>query len=302
MFEQVDRTTKRIQRAEEVELAKINRSLGGNLAEIEKNISRNWQRIREQDLLPDEKTNALISRINFRENDYSNNLRELYNRVRAEAVGVSQQWISEQVAEFQSSDKLNDPIDFWSIDGNNRIGDWSKKFFDRVQAAIRLGYQSGWGKDQVLTAVRQTFGRLKYEVSRVVKTGSTGVTSGISERLAVSNDLELVVLKTSEDDRVCPYCASREGNVYRRGEISLPLHPECRCWFIPISKAQLRDDAFRKSLRATRKESLAVLAEKGGKPNKGVAPFEKGLKKAPRPVFNAERGFTWGERKRIFND
>ena len=303
MFEEVDKTNRRIKKAEDVELQKINRSLGVNLSAIEREVSRNWERIRQQELLPDEKANALFGRIEkkIRNNDYSEVLRKLYDRARAEGVSLNQQWLGGNI---ETADNLNEPVDFWVLDGNNRIGDWTRKFIQNVQGTIRLGFQSRWGKDQVISAIRTAYGQLKLEVDRVVRTGSTGVISGVSDRLAVANKRNLVVFKTSEDDRVCPYCAAREGNVYRRGEISLGLHPWCRCALLPISEARLRDEGFRKSLKAIRKESSQLLEQSGGKPNKGVAPFEKrpGVKnqKPPRPVFDADRGFTWGERKRIF--
>ncbi|MGK7896451.1 MAG: hypothetical protein AB4372_23245 [Xenococcus sp. (in: cyanobacteria)] len=302
MFDEVDLTNRKIAKAENVDLTRINRSLNIQLTSIERIISRNWQRIKDQNLLPNEKTNALFNSIQVGNNDYTQILKNLYSRVRDESVALNRNWLTEQVAEFQGSDKLNDPLDFWVLDGNNRIGDWNNKFILNVRSAIQFGYQSRWSSDQVIAAVRQYFGQLQYQVKRVVATGSTGVTSGVSERLTFSNNLELVIFKTSERDNVCPYCVAREGNVYRVGEIVLPLHPECACWFLPVSKSQLRDKSFRDFLKTTRKESLAILAENKGRPNYGIAPFEKGLKKPPRPVFNPEKGFTWGSKKFIFDN
>jgi hypothetical protein len=35
------------------------------------------------------------------------------------------------------------------------------------------------------------------------------------------------------DDRSCPICAPRAGNIYRRQDIRVPLHPRCRCYLAP---------------------------------------------------------------------
>ena len=198
MFEDVDKTNERVKKAEEVELARINRSLSTELSAIERIINRNWNRIKNQnELLPDEKTSALFDRIqrdrNIGERDFSNALRNAYDRVRAEGTGLNQKWITEQFGEFIVAGDLNNAVDFWVIDGNNRIGDWNRRFLSKVEAGIRLGFQSGLGQDQILNIVRQNFGSLQFEVKRVVTTGSTGVISGVSERLARSNNLDLVL-------------------------------------------------------------------------------------------------------------
>jgi SPP1 gp7 family putative phage head morphogenesis protein len=41
---------------------------------------------------------------------------------------------------------------------------------------------------------------------------------------------------TAGDDRVCPLCAAREGQVYKVSEAHglIPLHPNCRCAWIPV--------------------------------------------------------------------
>lgn len=41
--------------------------------------------------------------------------------------------------------------------------------------------------------------------------------------------------KTAGDDRVCPICASMEGNIYTLDEIEgmIPAHPQCRCIALP---------------------------------------------------------------------
>jgi len=38
----------------------------------------------------------------------------------------------------------------------------------------------------------------------------------------------------SYDDRTCEACASRDGNIYKMGEMQPPAHPQCRCSVSPI--------------------------------------------------------------------
>lgn len=46
---------------------------------------------------------------------------------------------------------------------------------------------------------------------------------------------------TAQDGRVCEECASREGRTYTLEEASgmIPLHPQCRCVFIPLDKEEV---------------------------------------------------------------
>jgi|GEM_PF-6492092 len=308
MFEDVERVNERVKKAEAIEIQRIERALNRRLVAIEREIRNNWSSISNTALLPDQKANAMFGSIERQTSigDFSGNLRDLYTRVRDEGSGLNQRWLVDQVSQSQEGKSLNEPVDFWTLDGNNRIRDWYGRFIDKVRGSFRLGFQNRLGQQNILSAVRQSFGTLQSEVSRVVKTGSTGVIGQVSERFALANDLDLVVFKTTEDDRRCPFCAAREGNVYRRGDISVPIHPNCRCNLLPVSAAMLRDENFRKSLRAANAEAKAVLEQAGGSPNFGVAPFEKNPaiknQKPPRPVFLGSRGFNRNERRRIFGN
>lgn len=48
--------------------------------------------------------------------------------------------------------------------------------------------------------------------------------------------------KTGGDDRVCPECAKMEGKIYTLDEAEgmIPLHPNCRCIFLPWSEELLK--------------------------------------------------------------
>jgi SPP1 gp7 family putative phage head morphogenesis protein len=50
--------------------------------------------------------------------------------------------------------------------------------------------------------------------------------------------------QTAGDARVCPRCASRQGQVYDLDEIEgmIPLHPNCRCIALPVDKTESQEE------------------------------------------------------------
>ncbi len=52
-----------------------------------------------------------------------------------------------------------------------------------------------------------------------------------------------VIFNTEEDDRVCPICESHEGEIYELPDDEdimpeIPLHPNCRCWYVFIETGE----------------------------------------------------------------
>lgn len=39
---------------------------------------------------------------------------------------------------------------------------------------------------------------------------------------------------TQRDERVCPICGPKDGNIYVIGGEAPPAHPRCRCWVSPV--------------------------------------------------------------------
>ncbi len=303
MFPELEEQNERIKKAEENTLRIIYSRVSSDYLSIERYLDRNYRRYRDNnDLLPDQKTKLLyegINRPNISDRNWEPNLNSMLNRTKDIAARTNRE------GNPNTPNDLNDPVDFWRIDSNNRINDWGEKFSQNLRGIIQLAYAQKWSKDLLFQAVRKEYGTLRSNIKRVVTTSTVGVSGQVSDRYAQSNNREYVILKTVQDDRVCPFCAARDGNVYRVGEISVPLHPSCRCSLVPTDKAQLRDKEFLSGLKATRKESLRVLKEAGGKPNNGVSPFEKksGATDPPKPIWDSKSGrFGHGERKNIFDD
>jgi SPP1 gp7 family putative phage head morphogenesis protein len=52
---------------------------------------------------------------------------------------------------------------------------------------------------------------------------------------------------TAQDEKVCPFCASRHGRIYLSDRITIPAHLRCRCMAVPVampSPDAAPDDGF----------------------------------------------------------
>lgn len=54
-----------------------------------------------------------------------------------------------------------------------------------------------------------------------------------SNQYYATQGIDLVMYYATADDRSCPLCAPRAGQIYKRKDIRVPLHPRCRCYLAP---------------------------------------------------------------------
>lgn len=113
------------------------------------------------------------------------------------------------------------------------------------------------------------------------------------EKLGVTEIGVEVEWSTAGDDRVCDECADMEGEIYSVEDAHgmIPLHPNCRCSFLPLLPAELTENKFRSSPPRPRfysfqRNSFCPTGEGGGidpSCGKGGPPLDKG-KREPNPI------------------
>jgi SPP1 gp7 family putative phage head morphogenesis protein len=136
------------------------------------------------------------------------------------------------------------------------------KFRDQLVQIISEGATRGWGPSRLDLSIRQLLRGAK---------DPTGITQrlGLEQRAALIARTELanaytqgtlmrsreqgysyVRVLASNDERVCPTCASRNGRVYPLDRVPLPWHPRCRCVAVPVpdEAVQEKDTASRSIL------------------------------------------------------
>jgi len=74
---------------------------------------------------------------------------------------------------------------------------------------------------------------VKSRAEAIVRTESLRAYNDASNTYYAAQGIELVMYYATADDRACPICAPRAGNIYRRQDIRVPLHPRCRCYLAP---------------------------------------------------------------------
>jgi SPP1 gp7 family putative phage head morphogenesis protein len=160
----------------------------------------------------------------------------------------------------------------------------AQKMSDHIVSGIATG--SSWRK--VATAIKRETGITRRHAETIVRTESVQAHDEGHRAAYADQGIEYVQRLATLDTRVCGYCAARAGNVYRLEDAPATLHPNDRCRNIPWKpewqQAGLTDDEW------TRKHKAGViqkLEDAGGKPHRGLAPFEKaaGLKEPPKPVW-----------------
>lgn len=102
------------------------------------------------------------------------------------------------------------------------------------------------------------------------------------DRLGIEELQVEIEFSTAGDDRVCPICQSMEGQIFKdtgSARNIIPLHPNCRCAWIPYFPKTAKKKATTKKAKAPTKKA---------KPAKKKAPIKKAkapIKKAPTDEF-----------------
>ena len=132
--------------------------------------------------------------------------------------------------------------------------------------------------------MRTRLGVVKSRAENIVRTESLRAYNEASNTYYSAQGIEFVMYYATADDRACPVCAPRAGEVYKRGTIRVPLHPRCRCYLAPWDLDLATMDPSYATMQKTHKSevSRAVRLEPGALNRAAV--FEQ---VAPTPIATA---------------
>ena len=216
----------------------------------------------------------------------------------AAASGMGSDSTAEMVAEFdpgmaETLEAFADvPIEAIAIqarEASDRLYRYSDEFRNKATAIIGLNLATGT-VGNTARQLRQQLGITKGKAETLARTETIAAFDGAAQQRYDDAELYSQIFSAG-DRRVCPFCAHRNGRVYRTRDVRLPFHPRDRCYRVPWSKRWqkdgLTDDAF---VRQYATEGIALLKSDGKVPDAGLAPFEKGvLRKAPVPVWSPDK-------------
>lgn len=133
------------------------------------------------------------------------------------------------------------------------------KFRDQLIQIVGEGAARGWAPSRLEIAIRQALNGsrdskgitkqkgLRQRASLIARTElATAYSQGALAKARERGDAYVRVL-ASNDERVCPTCASRNARIYPVDRVPLPWHPRCRCVAVPVPNEAVeeRDPARR---------------------------------------------------------
>ncbi len=177
-------------------------------------------------------------------------------------------------------------------DGWERLRRHSEDFRGRAGAIVEQGLIQGWGPAKVADLLRSELAVTKSKAESIARTETLSALNDAAQQRYQQNGIEGVQVICTIGD-VCKFCVARNTQVYPVGKIRVPFHVRCRCILLPWKpgwqEKGLTDDAFIKEYQDQRLKDLDKL---GGKPDRGLTPFEKaaGLTEPPKPLWTIAGG------------
>lgn len=108
-----------------------------------------------------------------------------------------------------------------------------EKFAETAAFTVAQGVAEGRPTDAMVQDLRSRLSVVKSRADAIVRTESLRAYNDASNSYYAAQGIDLVMYYATADDRTCPVCTPRAGEIYRRAEIKVPLHPRCRCYLAP---------------------------------------------------------------------
>lgn len=147
--------------------------------------------------------------------------------------------------EFFDTDLPEDPpneID-WGVNDLN----WRERLLEDEElwlAYLLTQIRQAWIRrrpiEDVIDIVDARFDTMENALTRLIGTEATALTIDVRRRIFRDLGIEEYEFYTRDDERRCEVCGSMHGTrfpitQYEVGVTAPPLHPNCRCWTVPVT-------------------------------------------------------------------
>lgn len=139
-----------------------------------------------------------------------------------------------------------------------------EKFAESAAFTVARGIAEGRPTDALVQDLRSRLSVVKSRAEAIVRTESLRAYNDASNSYYAAQGIELVMYYATADDRACPICAPRAGNIYRRQDIRVPLHPRCRCYLAPWDADIASMDPDYANMRKAHKSEVAQAVKRLG--------------------------------------
>jgi SPP1 gp7 family putative phage head morphogenesis protein len=130
-------------------------------------------------------------------------------------------------------------------------------FAETAATTVAQGIAEGRPTDAMVQDMRSRLGIVKSRADVIVRTEALRAYNSASDTYYAAQGIAQVMYYATADDRSCPYCAPRAGNIYKRGDIKVPLHPRCRCYLAPWDADANALNPDYEKMRKTHKQEVA---------------------------------------------
>lgn len=121
-----------------------------------------------------------------------------------------------------------------AADSTRRLHLHTQEIVEQIQQVMADGLTRGTGVGRLTRDVRDRTKMLRYQAERIVRTEAMSTADDARRATFQRNDLQHVQRVATNDSRVCPFCAYRDGMVYRLADRPVAvLHPNDRCVLVP---------------------------------------------------------------------
>ena len=103
-----------------------------------------------------------------------------------------------------------------------------------VRALVTEGVARGWGPKRLGRELIRSMQSLYGKAELVARTEMSGAYLEGQRRMSKRHGSNYIRWVATEDERTCPFCASRSGLIFRIDEVTMPSHPLCRCSMVPV--------------------------------------------------------------------
>ncbi|NBT76434.1 MAG: hypothetical protein EBT15_10815 [Betaproteobacteria bacterium] len=132
-----------------------------------------------------------------------------------------------------------------------------ERFAETAAVTVAQGIAEGRPTDAMVRDMRTRLGVVKSRAETIVRTESLRAYNEASNSYYAAQGIDLVMYYATADDRLCPFCAPRAGQIYKRPEVKVPLHPRCRCYLAPWDAEVAEIDPDYAAMRESHQRDVA---------------------------------------------
>lgn len=191
---------------------------------------------------------------------------DAYDRILRNLLGTSSRYglgVAEELTGFAQVDRprvdVSIPLEATAAAAAQARGYLQRhgnQFAETAARTVAQGIAEGRPTDAMIQDMRDRLSVVKSRADVIVRTESLRAYNQASDQYYAAQGIDLVMYYATADDRSCEFCVPRAGQIYKRGDVRVPLHPRCRCYLAPWNSDIEQLDPSYVSMRRTHKRQV----------------------------------------------